>query len=127
MRGRIVTLAVVLAPAGTLAAVHLAADGVPSGDLDIQTWGRLHPAVQDARLDPADPQAPLFARLDAGTLYLSLPSFPLYTRTRHLPEGALDVVGITPDVPVPDDLADPLTFAVRLLAAGETPAAGKQP
>ena len=257
----------------------------------IQGLGRLHPAIQDARLDPADPQAPLFARLDADTLYLSLPSFlgdyrqpladlleakgaeigkargliidlrgnvggdaiyfglapylftgpfqyyednlilasplnlrtleqlreplgengaifdpairrmrenpgklvpylegasetppvispgprrvvllvdhgvgsaaegmillarqssrvivvgentrgnidyqqaglqtvacgdhsfylgtPLYTRTRQLPAGALDVVGITPDVPVPDDLADPLAFAVRLLA-----------
>lgn len=41
----------------------------------IQVWGRLHPAVPETRLDPADPQAPLFARLDAGTLYLSLPSF----------------------------------------------------
>ncbi len=41
----------------------------------IQTWGRLHPAVADARLDPADPQAPVFARLDAATLYLSMPSF----------------------------------------------------
>ncbi len=59
--------------------------------------------------------------------YTYYEGIPLYTRTRHLPEGALDVVGITPDVPVPDDLVDPLTFAVRLLAAGETPAAGKQP
>ena len=259
----------------------------------IQSWGRLHPAVKDARLDPADPQAPLFTRLDADTLYLSLPSFlddyrqplaslvatrgdeiakagglvidlrgnvggsaiyydlapylltgpvqlsedslilasprnlsfleqireplgeqgavfdsplrrmrespgklvpyregqsftppviapgprrvvllvdkavgsatealiltaqqsprvivvgentrgnidyqqatlsevgcgdqayylgtPLYTRTRRLPDGALDVVGITPDVPIPDHLADPLAFAVRLLGNG---------
>lgn len=38
-------------------------------------WGRLQPAVQDSRLDPADPQAPSFARLNAGALYLSLPSF----------------------------------------------------
>jgi C-terminal processing protease CtpA/Prc len=43
---------------------------------------------------------------------------PLYTRTRRLPEGGLDVIGITPDVPIPDDLADPLAFAVRLLAEG---------
>lgn len=101
-------------PAGTFAAVRLAAGGAPSSDLaavlqrighgsyralyrdaqgrwqtgegglhrggsllvfGIQTWGRLHPAVKEARLNPADPQAPLFARLDAGTLYLSLPSF----------------------------------------------------
>ncbi|HWM90257.1 MAG TPA: S41 family peptidase [Thermoanaerobaculia bacterium] len=41
---------------------------------------------------------------------------PLYTRTRYLPEGALDGIGIAPDVPVPDHLADPLAFAVRLLA-----------
>ena len=41
---------------------------------------------------------------------------PLYVRNRSLPAGALDVVGITPDVPVPDDLADPLAFTVRLLA-----------
>jgi C-terminal processing protease CtpA/Prc len=41
---------------------------------------------------------------------------PLYTRTRNLPAGGLDVIGITPDVPVPDHLADPLAFAVRLLA-----------
>ena len=40
-----------------------------------QSWGRLHPAAPESRLDPADPQAPLFARLDAKTLYLSLPSF----------------------------------------------------
>jgi hypothetical protein len=40
---------------------------------------------------------------------------PLCTRTRHLPAGGLDVLGITPDVPVPDHLADPLAFAVRLL------------
>jgi hypothetical protein len=263
----------------------------------IQGWGRLHPAVREARLDPADPQAPLFTRLDAGTLYLSLPSFggdyrqpladllkahgdeiaktqgliidlrgneggdaiyfglepylfsgtfqvsednlirasphnlaelerirkplgehgavfdpalqrmrespgklvpfregesytptnlapgprrlvllvdravgsaaegmllmarqssrvivvgentrgnidyqqvnlnevgcgdqtyylgtPLYTRNRHLPEGAIDVVGIAPDVPIPDHLADPLAFAVRLLADRGEPA-----
>jgi hypothetical protein len=38
-------------------------------------------------------------------------------RAKHRPcAGALDVVGITPDVPVPDYLADPLAFAVRLLA-----------
>jgi hypothetical protein len=43
---------------------------------------------------------------------------PLYTRSRRLPEGGLDVIGITPDVPIPDHLADPLAFAVRLLAAG---------
>lgn len=43
---------------------------------------------------------------------------PLYNRTRRLPEGELDVIGITPDVPVPDHLADPLAFAVRLLAEG---------
>jgi len=43
---------------------------------------------------------------------------PLYNRTRRLPEGGLDVIGITPDVPLPDHLADPLAFAVRLLAAG---------
>jgi hypothetical protein len=30
--------------------------------------------------------------------------------------GALDVVGITPDVPVPAGLANPLEFAVRVLA-----------
>jgi hypothetical protein len=42
---------------------------------------------------------------------------PLYTRTRRLPDGGLDVIGITPDVPVPDHLNDPLAFAVRLLAA----------
>lgn len=45
----------------------------------IQAWGRVYPpvepAVKDARLDPVDPQAPFFERLDAGTLYLSLPSF----------------------------------------------------
>lgn len=41
---------------------------------------------------------------------------PLYTRNRSLPAGALDAVGITPDVPVPDGLADPLAFTVRLLA-----------
>ncbi len=41
---------------------------------------------------------------------------PLYTRNRNLPAGALDVGGITPDVPVPDGLADPLAFTVRLLA-----------
>jgi len=50
------------------------------------------------------------------TYYLGI---PLYARTRHLPAGALDVVGITPDVPVPDSLADPLAFAVRLLAVRE--------
>lgn len=44
-------------------------------EFGIQGWGRLHPAVPEARLDPTDPQAPHFARLDAGTLYLSLPSF----------------------------------------------------
>jgi len=43
---------------------------------------------------------------------------PLYNRTRRLPEGGLDGIGITPDVPVPDHLADPLAFAVRLLAEG---------
>jgi hypothetical protein len=47
--------------------------------------------------------------------YLGL---PLYARSRQLPAGALDVIGITPDVPVPDSLADPLAFAVRLLAGG---------
>jgi Peptidase family S41 len=101
-------------PAGTLAAVRLAADGTPSRELaavfrreargghratfrdargrwqddeatlhrggallvfGIESWGRLHPAVASARLDPADPQAPVFARLDASTLYLSMPSF----------------------------------------------------
>lgn len=41
----------------------------------IESWGRLLPEVQGARLDPADPQAPFFTRLDAGILYLSLPSF----------------------------------------------------
>jgi hypothetical protein len=41
---------------------------------------------------------------------------PLYTRNRKLPEGALDTGGIAPDVPVPDGLADPLAFTVRLLA-----------
>jgi hypothetical protein len=44
--------------------------------------------------------------------------WPLYTRNRRLPDGALDIVGIAPDVPVPDHLADPLAFAVRLSAAG---------
>lgn len=43
--------------------------------LGIQGWGRLYPAVPQSRLDPADPQAPLFTRLEAGILYLSLPSF----------------------------------------------------
>jgi len=38
-------------------------------------WGRLLPEVKEARLDPADPQAPVFTRLDDGILYLSLPSF----------------------------------------------------
>lgn len=41
----------------------------------IASWGRLLPEVKEARLDPVDPQAPLFARLDADTVYLSLPSF----------------------------------------------------
>lgn len=50
--------------------------------------------------------------------YANYLGVPLYTRTRELPVGALDILGITPDVPVPGHLADPLAFAVRLLAQG---------
>jgi hypothetical protein len=36
--------------------------------------------------------------------------------SRTLPAGARDPSGLLPDVPVPDGLADPLVFTVRLLA-----------
>lgn len=43
---------------------------------------------------------------------------PRFTRTRQLPLGGLDVIGITPDIPVPVHQVDPLAFALRLLATG---------
>jgi hypothetical protein len=43
---------------------------------------------------------------------------PRFTRTRQLSLGGLDVIGITPDIPVSVQRVDPLAFALRLLAAG---------
>jgi hypothetical protein len=51
--------------------------------------------------------------LPSGVRQMQVPT----SRSMRLPETALDVVGIAPDVRIPDGEADPVTFAVHVLRA----------
>ena len=112
--GRYAVLQETGAPAGTFFAVRLAGDGTPSSDLTavLRRIGHSHYRVTSRDIDY---QQAILNAVGCGDHAYNL-GVPLYTRTRDLPVGTLDVVGITPDIPVPDHLADPLAFAVRLLA-----------